>query len=74
MTGVALAGIDHVIAVSVVDNTVYWRPYFVHMKRSSSKVPKAELTLMGPSLDFAIRRSHFASADLDKAAHRQPKA
>jgi hypothetical protein len=75
VTGVALAAIDHVIAVTAVGpTTVYWRPYFVHMKKSASKVPRVELTMMGPSLDLQLRRVHAASADLEKAAMRQPKA
>lgn len=74
MTGVALAGVDHVISLTVVDGTVYWRTYFVHLKKSNGKVPRVELAPMGPSLDLKLRRHQAPSSDLEKAALRQPKA
>ena len=75
VTGLALAGLDHVIALTARGDMVHWRTFFVHMKRAASGiVPRVELVPMGPSLDLVVRRAHFASADLEKAAMRQPKA
>lgn len=74
MKGVALAGVDHVIQLTVVNGVVHWRVFFVHLKKSASKVPRVELQPMGPSIDFVVRRTHAPSSDLEKAAMRQPKA
>ena len=75
VTGVALAGLDHVIALSARGDVVHWRTYFMHLRKAATGVvPRVELVPMGPSLDLQLRRSHFASADLEKAAMRLPRA
>lgn len=44
------------------------------MKKSGCRTPRIELEEIGPSFDFVVRRTHLASDDLYKLAHRQPKA
>ena len=76
MTGVALSGIDHVISFSTAQGVVHWRTYFVHLHHGvagQGRVPRVELASMGPHLDLMLRRTHFASADLEKASLRKPK-
>ena len=70
LTGIALQGIDHVISLSLVGERVLWRTYSIAFKASDSKVPRVELSPMGPSLDLTIRRQHVPSTDLDKLAHK----
>ena len=75
VTSVALAGLDHVIALTVRGDVVHWRTFFMHMRKAASGlVPRVELVPMGPSLDLELRRVHSAGADLEKAAMKQPKA
>ena len=74
ITGVALAGIDHVISLTAVGDTVHWRTYNVALKRSDGKIPRVSLTPMGPHIDFVVRRTQFASSDLERAALKQPKS
>lgn len=44
------------------------------MKKSGCRTPRIELEEMGPSFDLVLRRTHLASDDLYKLAHRKPKA
>lgn len=44
------------------------------LKKSGCRTPRIELEEIGPSLDLVMRRTHLASDDLYKLAHRQPKA
>lgn len=41
---------------------------------SGCRTPRIELEEIGPSLDLVLRRTHLASDDLYKLAHKQPKA
>ena len=43
------------------------------MKKSGHRVPRVELSEMGPSLDLVMRRTALASHDLYKTACKQPK-
>ncbi|KAK9816939.1 hypothetical protein WJX72_007221 [[Myrmecia] bisecta] len=70
---VNLKGIDHVILVSAVDKSLLFRQYAIHLKKSGFKIPRVELTEMGPSLDLSLRRVQQPSADLQKEALRKPK-
>lgn len=54
----------------------FWHCVCVHrvlLKKSGCRTPRIELEDMGPSFDFVMRRSHMASDDLYKTAHRQPR-
>lgn len=44
------------------------------LKKSGCRTPRIEMEEIGPSFDFVLRRTHLASDDLYKLAHRQPKA
>ena len=43
------------------------------LKKSGCRTPRIELEEIGPAFDFVVRRTHMASEDLYKTAHRQPK-
>uniref|UniRef100_A0A670I0I8 Ribosome production factor 2 homolog n=1 Tax=Podarcis muralis TaxID=64176 RepID=A0A670I0I8_PODMU len=71
---VRLAGLEHVLHFTAIDEKVYMRSYKVLLKKSGCKIPRIELEDMGPSLDLVMRRTHLASDDLYKLSLRQPKA
>ena len=72
---VNLAGLDRVICVlSTSDRALLLRQYAVKLTKSGTRVPRAALTLMGPSLDLVLRRTRAAPLDLEKEALKQPKA
>ena len=73
MTGVSLAGIDHVISLTAAAGVVHWRTYTISLLRSDGKIPRVTLTPMGPHMDLVVRRTQFASADLERASLKQPK-
>lgn len=52
---------------------VYFRQYSVKLKKSGTKVPRVELTEMGPHMDLEMRRSLKPAVDLEKEACTQPK-
>jgi len=68
-----LAGLDHVIVCSSVKDKIYFRRYGILLKKSGTRIPRVELSEIGPSLDFTIRRTRFASPDLLKEASWIPK-
>lgn len=55
------------------DNTIHFRLYNVNFKHSGTKVPKIELSSMGPFADLQLRRTKWASADVAKVARRVPR-
>ncbi|CAF89844.1 unnamed protein product, partial [Tetraodon nigroviridis] len=59
VSAVRLAGLEHVLHFTSLDGKIYMRSY------------REEI---GPSLDLVLRRTHLASDDLYKLAHRRPKA
>ncbi|XP_026522468.1 ribosome production factor 2 homolog isoform X2 [Notechis scutatus] len=71
---IRLAGLEHVLHFTAVDEKIYMRSYKVLLKKSGCKIPRIELEDMGPSLDLMIRRTHLASDDLYKLSLKQPKA
>lgn len=52
---------------------VHLRTYTVRMLASGTRVPRVELTAMGPSLDMVLRRHAYADAEMAKQAMRRPK-
>jgi len=73
VTNVRLAGIEHVLQFTAVENKVFLRSYKIFLKKSGGRIPKCELEEIGPSLDFSLRRTHLASEDLFKTACKQVK-
>ncbi|RXN00929.1 Ribosome production factor 2-like [Acipenser ruthenus] len=71
---VRLAGLEHVLHITALEGKIYLRSYKALLKKSGCRTPRIELEDMGPSFDFTMRRTHLASDDLYKTAHRQPKA
>lgn len=69
-----LAGLEHVIHISAIDDKVYMRNYRIQLKKSGTRIPRVELEEIGPSADFVVRRTKLASDDLYKRATRVPKA
>jgi len=70
---VNLAGLDHVIVCSSVKEQIFFRRYAISLKKSGTRIPFVELSEIGPSVDFVVRRTRFASTDLLKEATRVPK-
>jgi len=73
VTNVRLAGIEHVLQFTALDQKVFVRSYRVVLKKSGGRIPRVELEEIGPSLDLSLRRAHLASDDLFKTACRQVK-
>uniref|UniRef100_A0A8C8GIE5 Ribosome production factor 2 homolog n=1 Tax=Oncorhynchus tshawytscha TaxID=74940 RepID=A0A8C8GIE5_ONCTS len=79
---VRLAGLEHVLHFTALEGKIYMRSYSQNslgfsrslLKKSGCRTPRIELEEIGPSFDFVLRRTHLASDDLYKTAHRQPKA
>lgn len=52
---------------------VHFRVYTVKLLASGSRVPRLQLTEMGPSIDFSVRRVQTADEEMLKAALKRPK-
>ncbi|KAG2134493.1 Brix domain-containing protein [Suillus clintonianus] len=52
---------------------IHIRTYTVKLLPSGTRVPRVELTEMGPSLDLSLRRHQAADPEMWKAAMRRPK-
>lgn len=71
---VRLQGLEHVLIFTAdSENKVYMRSYRIIMKKSATNTPRVELEEIGPSVDFKLRRTKLASADLYKLSCKQPK-
>lgn len=71
---IRLQGIEHVMSFTCTDDlTILLRSYKILLKKSGQKTPRIELTEIGPSADFSVRRTRIASEDLYKQAKKQPK-
>ncbi|KAH9923783.1 Brix-domain-containing protein [Epithele typhae] len=96
--GLHLAGIEHVVSISLGPTPpglnaatttlqassstapapetlpkVHIRAYTIRLLASGTRVPRVELTPMGPSLDLTLRRHKEADGELLKQALRRPK-
>merc|ERR1712131_226972 len=74
VSSVRLAGLEHILHFTALDGKIYMRSYRTLLKKSGCRTPRIELEEIGPSFDFVVRRTHLASDDLYKTAHKQPKA
>jgi len=52
---------------------VHFRTYTVRLLSSGSRIPRVELTPMGPFLDLSLRRHQAPDPEVWKAAMRRPK-
>lgn len=68
-----LKGLDHIFLVAAAEDALHLRHYAIRLKKSGTKIPRAELTEIGPSLDLKLWRHREASADLHREAHKQLK-
>ncbi|KAH8830115.1 Brix domain-containing protein [Flagelloscypha sp. PMI_526] len=84
-----LKGLDHVISISLAPTppslnsadpdsstelpTVHLRVYTTRFMASGSRIPRIELTPMGPFMDFVMRRHQDADSEMWKQAMKQPK-
>ena len=70
---IRLQGIEHVLSFTITEDLVIMmRSYKAHLKKSGVRTPRIELTEIGPSIDFCIRRTKLASDDLYKLSMKQP--
>eukprot|EP00019_Armaparvus_languidus_P001520 CAMPEP_0168601998 /NCGR_PEP_ID=MMETSP0420-20121227/13778_1 /TAXON_ID=498008 /ORGANISM="Pessonella sp." /LENGTH=151 /DNA_ID=CAMNT_0008640517 /DNA_START=393 /DNA_END=848 /DNA_ORIENTATION=- len=71
---VNLAGLDHVIVLSVVNETkILFRHYGIVLKKSGTKVPRVELEEIGPHFDLTLRREQMAPESVRRVALRVPQ-
>ncbi|XP_060711848.1 ribosome production factor 2 homolog isoform X2 [Hemiscyllium ocellatum] len=71
---IRLAGLEIVLHFTAFAGKIFLRSYKVLLKKSGCRIPRIELEEMGPSFNFILRRTHFASDDLYKKSLKQPKA
>lgn len=77
--------LEHVISITagplpnVPDGTaaplplVHLRVYTLKLLASGTRAPRAELTEMGPSIDFSVRRSQMPDDEMLRQANKRPK-
>ncbi|XP_073993489.1 ribosome production factor 2-like protein Non3 [Rhodnius prolixus] len=70
---VRLQGLEHAIMFTASDNKIFMRSYRILLKKSGFRTPRIELSEIGPSVDFSIRRVKLASEDFFKSACFKPK-
>lgn len=86
---ICLSGLEHVISVSLAPTPaslnsttdtasaslpkVHIRTFTTRLLASGTKIPRVELTPMGPSLDLVMRRHEFADDEVMKQAMKRPK-
>lgn len=76
-----LKGLEHVISISCGPTPasaeevpkVHIRTYTTRLLASGSRIPRVELTAMGPSMDLVLRRHEEANSEMMKQALRRPK-
>eukprot|EP00794_Sanderia_malayensis_P000160 gene160-772_t len=71
---IRLQGLEHVLQFTATDGRVYIRSYRVSLKKSGTRVPRVEVTEIGPSFDLKVGRTRLAPDDLYREACRQPRA
>jgi len=72
------ASVNTATAMSLDEDTkilpqVHIRTYSVRLLSSGTRIPRVELTPMGPFLDLSLRRHQPADGELWKAAMKRPK-
>jgi ribosome production factor 2 len=77
---IPLTTIEHVISITAGPASdavplpkVHLRVYTIKLLASGSRIPRVQLTEMGPSIDFSVRRVQEADSEMMKAALKRPK-
>jgi ribosome production factor 2 len=75
VNSLALKGLDHVISVTAMNDKLFFRTYYVKLKKNpiGGSAPVPLLSSSGPDMDMTVRRTQFAPPDLWKQAMKQPK-
>ncbi|XP_057305757.1 ribosome production factor 2 homolog [Hydractinia symbiolongicarpus] len=71
---IRLQGLEHILQFTACEDKIYLRSYRVLLKKSGLKTPRVEVEEIGPSFNFALRRTRLATESLYKQSLRQPKA
>jgi len=72
---ISAIGIEHVLCFSAMGSRILLRHYIVQLRKSAEgTAPHVQLSEMGPSFDFSLRRMQHAAPDLMKAAMTKPAA
>ena len=76
MKEIDLNGIEHVMTFTLDTQTkvLAIRVFRVEFKKSGHRVPRVELSEIGPHMDLTIRRNKLASDDFYKKTLKQPDA
>jgi len=69
-----LATMDHIITCTAIENSIYFRHYYISLKKSDTKLPRVELEEIGPSFEMVIRRTRLASGDLRQESLSIPRS
>ena len=71
---IRLQGLELMIQVTALPNgKLLLRCFKMNFKKSGTRIPRVEIEECGPRVDFTVRRTKLATADLMKHACRQPK-
>lgn len=71
---VRLQGLELVVSfTATADEKILLRVYKTVLKKTASTEPRVELVEVGPSADFKISRTKFATDNLLKKALKKPK-
>ncbi|KAK2705942.1 hypothetical protein QYM36_016082 [Artemia franciscana] len=73
ITGLRLAGLEHVISFTAAEGKIFMRSYRILTKKSGAKTPRVDLEEIGPRMDFSLRRTKLASDDLFKTSCKKPR-
>jgi ribosome production factor 2 len=81
ISSICLAGLESVISISCGPTpdsedklpTLHFRTYTTRLLASGTRVPRVELTPMGPSIDFVLRRYQPPDEELQRQALKRPK-
>jgi ribosome production factor 2 len=74
LSKIDLETLDHIIILTAMENSIYFRHYSISVKKSDTKLPRVELEEIGPSCEMVIRRTRFASEDLRQESLSIPRS
>eukprot|EP00727_Mastigamoeba_balamuthi_P000891 m51a1_g108 hypothetical protein (321) ;mRNA; f:328009-328971 len=72
---IALVGVRHVIHLAALpDRRVAMSVFTILLKKSGSKIPRVEVAETGPRAELQLRRTRWASDDLERESLRVPQS